>query len=90
MGMGDKKIPYEPKYEPVRDDVIGKRFAQSMVRPCPHPKVRERYGVGGVANVSVYTCKKCRFVKTYEYHGGVGCGYGLEQDIQARTENSVG
>lgn len=81
--MGDRHIPYEPKYEPVRDDVIGKRFAPCAVRSCPHPKVRERYGVGGVANVSVFTCKKCRFVKTYEMHGGVGCTYGLEENIQA-------
>ena len=73
--MGDKKPRYEPSYEPVRDDVIGKMFTPGAVRPCPEPHVIKRYGVGGVANVSVWTCKKCRYVKTYKWHGGVGCGY---------------
>lgn len=78
IGMGDQKPPFKPSYEPVRDDVIGKMFASGMVRECPEPHVRKRYGVGGVANVSVYTCRKCRYVKKYPMHGGVGCGYGLE------------
>lgn len=73
--MGDKKAPFIPSYEPIRDDVIGKRFDPVCMRSCPHPKVQDKYGVGGVANVSVYTCRKCRFVKTYPYHGGVSCGY---------------
>lgn len=75
MGMGDKKAPYTPSYEPVRDDVIGKMFGAGMVRSCPEPHVIKRYGVGGVCNVSVWTCKKCRYVQTYKWHGGVSCGY---------------
>jgi len=75
VGMGDKKAPYTPSYEPVRDDVIGKMFGAGMVRSCPEPHVIRRYGVGGVANVSVWTCRKCKYVKTYKGHGGVGCGY---------------
>ena len=77
MGMGDSKVPYEPRYDPVRDDVIGKMFTPGAVRQCPEPHVRKRYGVGGVANVSVYTCRKCRYVKKYPMFGGVGCNYGL-------------
>ncbi len=75
MGMGDKKLPYQPDYEPIRDDVIGKRFSPCCVRSCPEPHVIKKYGVGGVAMVSVYTCRKCRYVKTYKWHGGVSCGY---------------
>ncbi len=75
MGMGDKKAPYTPSYEPVRDDVLGKMFSPCAVRSCPEPHVRKKYGVGGVANVSVWTCRKCKYVKTYKWHGGVGCGY---------------
>lgn len=75
MGQGDKKIPYVPSYEPVRDDVIGKRFAVCCMRSCPHPEVIKKFGVGGVANVSVYTCKKCRFHREYKLHGGVSCDY---------------
>ena len=75
MGMGDKKIPYTPSYAPVRDDVNGKMFPPICVRSCPHPSVIRKYGIGGKANVSVYTCRRCQFVKTYPYHGGVKCGY---------------
>ena len=59
----------------VRDDVLGKMFIQGAVRSCPEPHVIKRYGVGGIANVSVWTCRKCRYVKTYKWHGGVSCGY---------------
>lgn len=75
MGMGDKKQPYRPSYAPVRDDVLGEMFTPGCVRSCPEPHVVRRYGVGGVANVSVYTCRKCRYVKTYQWHGGISCGY---------------
>ena len=85
MGMGDKPIPYRPKYEPVRDDVIGKVFGSGMMRECPEPHVQKRYGVGGIAHVSVYTCRKCKYVKTYPMHGGVSCTYGME--LQERKES---
>lgn len=75
MGMGDKAPPYRPRYAPVRDDVIGKMFSASMVRECPEPHVIETYGVGGVANVSVWTCYRCKYVQHYPMHGGVSCGY---------------
>ena len=75
MGMGDKPKPFEPYYKPIRDDVIGKAFSSCAMRRCPHPKVQDKYGVGGVANVSVYTCRKCRYRIEYKLHGGVSCGY---------------
>ena len=75
MGMGDKPIPFIPSYQPMRDDVIGKEFAPVSMRSCPHPKVINKYGVGGVANVSVYTCRKCRFAIKEKLFGGVRCGY---------------
>ena len=65
-------------YEPIRDDVIGKRFYYGMVRSCPEPHVIKRFGIGGVANVSVYTCRKCRYVQKHPLHFGVTCGYELE------------
>lgn len=75
MGMGDKPIPFVPSDRKIRDDVIGKSFASVSMRSCPHPKVISKYGVGGVANVSVYTCRKCRFVIKEKLFGGVRCGY---------------
>ena len=75
MGMGDSKLRFEPKYKPIRDDVLGKEFYAGCMRSCPHPKVIEKYGVGGKANVSVYVCRKCRFRKEYKTHGGVSCEY---------------
>lgn len=73
MGMVDKKIPYTPSYEPTRDDVNGKMFGN--VRQCPEPHVIKKFGVGGVANVSYWTCKKCRHRIEHQWHGGLGCGY---------------
>ncbi len=75
MGMGDKKKSFEPSYEPIRDDVIGKTFTPGSIRQCPEPHVIKRYGVGGIANVSVYTCRKCRYVINHKWFGGVSCGY---------------
>lgn len=75
MGMGDVKPPFVPTYRPKRDDVIGKNFPPYCVRRCPHPAVIAKFGIGGEANVSVYTCRRCRFAKTYPYFGGVGCEY---------------
>jgi hypothetical protein len=75
LGMGDKKKPFEPSYEPVRDDTNGKMFSPGCVRHCPHPGVIAKYGTGGIANVSVYTCRKCRYVIKHQWIGGVSCGY---------------
>lgn len=63
------------KYEPIRDDVIGKMFSPGSVRSCPEPHVIKRYGVGGRANVSVYTCRKCKYHEDVKWFGGVKCGY---------------
>lgn len=79
--MGDKPIPYKPERWAVRDDVIGKEFSSCMMRPCPHPKVIQRFGLGGVANVSVYTCKRCKFHKEHPLFFGVSCGYELESGV---------
>ena len=81
MGMGDRKPPFTPSYAPVRDDITGMMFGSGLVRSCPEPHVIKRYGVGGVANVTVYTCRKCKYGKTYEMHGGVSCNYGVEQNV---------
>lgn len=62
-----------------RDDVLGRTFADCSVRQCPEPNVIRRFGMGGVANVSVYVCRKCKFRKEYELHGGVGCTYELDK-----------
>ena len=75
MEMGDKKKPFAPSYEPVRDDVIGKRFSPGCVRSCPEPHVIKKYGLGGAANVSVYTCRKCKYAVKHKWHGGLSCGY---------------
>ena len=81
MGAGDKKPTYTPSYQPIRDDVIGKQFAAITMRSCPHPKVVARFGVGGTAMVSIYTCKRCHHHTEFKWHGGIGCNYGLEQGV---------
>jgi hypothetical protein len=73
--MGEKKPAFEPRYEPVRDDVNGKMFSPGAVRSCPEPNVIKRFGTGGVANVSVYTCRKCRYHQDMKWFGGTKCGY---------------
>lgn len=88
MGMGDKKIPYVPHYESILCDVTLRRFNTRMVRQCPEPHVKARYGTGGVVNVCLYVCKKCLHGIKYKDHGGIGCG--LEQGIQAGTEDKLG
>ena len=78
MGIGDKSKAFEPSYVPVRCDVSGKMFTPGCVRSCPEPHVIKKYGVGGVANVSVYVCRKCRYVIKHKWMGGVSCGYQQE------------
>lgn len=90
MGMGDPKPPYAPSYEPVRDDVIGKSFSPISVRSCPEPHVIAKFGVGGMANVSVWTCRKCRYARRYKLHGGLNCDYGLGQSVPPRAESDMG
>lgn len=75
MGMGDSKPRFEPERKPIRDDVLGLNLYAGCMRSCPHPKVIERYGVGGKANVSVYVCKKCRHHIDEKWFGGVRRGY---------------
>ena len=81
MGMGDNPTPFRPTYRTLRDDVIGREFAAISMRSCPHPAVIRAYGVGGVANVSVYTCERCKYKTEYGFHSGLGCGYGLDKSI---------
>jgi hypothetical protein len=75
VGQGDKPKQFEPKYKPIRDDVLGKSFAPCCMRSCPEPHVIKRYGTGGQANVSVYVCRKCRYHEDMKWFGGVKCGY---------------
>ena len=81
MGMGDSPVPYRPNGRAIRDDVIGKEFAPCAMRSCPHHKVIQRYGTGGVANVSIYTCRRCKYHRTHPLHFGVSCVYELESGI---------
>lgn len=68
---------------PIRCDIDGKEYHNC--RPCPEPHVIARYGVGGVANVSYWVCKKCKYHAEYKWHGGVSCTYGLEQSVPPGT-----
>ena len=60
---------------PKRCDVTERTFADCLMRSCPEPNVIKRFGVGGVANVSIYVCRKCKYRKEFQGHGGVGCAY---------------
>ena len=85
MGMGDKPKPFTPAHHRTRDDVIGREFVECAMRSCPHPKVIEKFGVGGVANVSIYTCKRCRHHEEVPFVGGIKCGYELANSIPPGT-----
>lgn len=63
------------KSELIKSDVSGLSFHSYAIRQCPHPQVIKRYGHDGIANVSVYDCRKCRFKETMEYTSALGCGY---------------
>ena len=86
MGMGDKKKPFEPKEQLVRCDVTLKRFPHYTVRECPDPEMIRKYGTGGIANVCIYVCYKCKYARRYRFHGGIGCSYGLEDRISSRKK----
>lgn len=86
--MGDKKIPYVPSYEPIIDDVLLKKFAPVLMRKCPSEAVIRRYGTGGIANVSIYVCKKCAYGHKHKMMGAWYCG--LEQDLQAGAKSNMG
>lgn len=87
MGMGDAKPKYRPSHYKLRDDVIGREFVACAMRSCPHPSVIRKFGVGGEANVSVYTCKKCKFHRKFALHAGIGCGYELDGGVRPGTES---
>ena len=84
--MNDQKKPFVPPDEPIRDDVIGKRFASCAMRSCPEPHVIRKYGVGGVANVSIYTCRRCKYRIEQKNFFGLGCSYGLGESVSAGTK----
>lgn len=87
MGMGDQRKPFEPNHARIYDDVLHLTFPKICMRECPHPQVIKQFGVGGVANVSLYVCRKCRYRETYEGYGGVGCTYGrVDEAVQTRAE----
>ena len=85
MGMGDKKPPFIPSYEPILCDVSGHLFKPCSIRQCPEPHVIKRYGTGGVANVSVWVCRKCPYHQNQKLFGGVSCRYGLDNSIPPGT-----
>ncbi len=64
----------ELNYKTERCDVSGLRFSTRAIMECHEPHLVRRYGTGGVAHVSVWVCKKCRYAETYELHGGISCG----------------
>jgi hypothetical protein len=81
MGAGDKPKTYTPSYAPILCNVTNKLFAPCTIRRCPEPHVIARYGVGGVCNVSVYICRKCKYKKKDPLCGALECGYENEQGV---------
>ena len=63
----------------IKDDVIGRSFDEISVRECKYPAVVKRYGHGGICNVSVYTCKKCKFALRVSFTTALKCGYESEE-----------
>jgi hypothetical protein len=90
VGMGDRfkenKLQYSPVGKPIRCDISGIYFHPCAIRECHDEAVARRYGVGGIAHVSIWVCRKCRHKIEYKYHGGVGC----ELDIPEGKKGNVG
>ena len=82
MGMGDKKQTFAPPYAPILCNVTNKMFVPCAIQQCHEPHVIAKYGVGGVCNVSVYVCRKCKYKLTVQNCGAIRCGYGMEQSVQ--------
>lgn len=85
MGMGDKKQAFNPSYAPILCNVSGKMFAPCTMRQCNEPHVVNRYGIGGICNVSIYVCRKCRYHKKDPLCGALKCGYELDESVQPGT-----
>lgn len=58
--------------------VLNRMYASCSVRSCPHPAVIAKYGNGGAATVSIYTCRKCKYVERARLYEGYGCSYKVE------------
>ena len=81
MGMGDKKIQYEPTVYKTMCDVTKKEFYYGTVRRCQEPNVIKHYG----ENVSLYICKKCKYVQEYPMFGGISCKYEVKSEQPKST-----
>lgn len=75
MGMGDKPQTFTIPTAPVFDNVLRVAFAGCAMRPCPHPAVQKKYGMGGECNVSVYVCRGCKFAVRHRLFAGYICDY---------------
>ena len=60
---------------PVRCDVSGMYFHPCAIRKCNDAAVIKRYATGGVVNVSVWVCRRCKHAIHYKLHGGLGCEF---------------
>lgn len=48
------------------------KWANSLLRECPHPAVKEAYGT---STVPIWICFQCQHVHRYKWHGAVSCDY---------------
>ena len=54
------------------------KWAESMMRSCPHPGIKKVYGTD---RVCVYVCQMCQHKKTFKWHGGIACNYGKDENV---------
>lgn len=57
------------------DKVMGHEWAKSLVRDCPLPWIRKRYGT---STVSLYICKLCKYGNRADMYDGWSCKYGKD------------
>ena len=60
----------------ILDNVRNQKFDETVVRECPNPHYIDKFhGKDGKCFVSIYTCMRCKYRKTFSGHGGLACGY---------------
>ena len=63
------------RHAAIMNGAMRAKWSKTMLRECPHPGVKEKYGTG---EVSVWVCMSCTYAHRYPDHGGLSCDFGKQ------------
>lgn len=68
-------------HEKLTDSIDGKQYRADSMMKCPWPAMIRKYGyISGEVYIHHLRCKgKCKYAITFQFHGGVRCGYPEEK-----------